>query len=442
MVLSVSPALPGLVGGDLLVIGQSSPWQPDVDLLALDCEGDLWFFELKAVPSSSENLLQVLRYSQSYSELSIDGLSTIYERYTRNSTRSLAVGFCEYFGYSSPSAVHEWSERIGRRHHLLVVTDGANDETIAAVNHWQHHGLDIDIWPYRVHAGDEKSFRLELPELYVRGRRISNSDPGIFLVNSNRSHDPLTEPYMLDHGVALATEPKWMRKINRITANSRVLLYGNGIGILALGIATPERRDGVLGSTPMRFVKLREFKKLKTVMAPSEIKKAGAKDYVFRHTVLELSGAEGEKVWNAAVARIEPNHRPHVRCPFQRLARARAEDLRLYLLPQGGEGGGRFHGRAVVVGGGRHVCWRRMASPSPGGRRATGWRHRSSLSDTRRSRLSMVRIWPGTGTTLPAAIRKRLSGPHANGVHAPLRHRNPPRPEPPRRVGDPTPEPA
>jgi len=54
----------------------------------------------------------------------------------------------------------------------------------------------------------------------------------------------------------------------------------------------------------MRFVKLRELKKLKTVMAPSEIKKAGGKDYVFRHTVLELSGAEGEKVWNAAVARI------------------------------------------------------------------------------------------------------------------------------------------
>lgn len=295
--------LPSLVGGDLLVIGQSSPWQPEVDLLALDCEGDLWFFELKAVPSSSENLLQVLRYSQSYSALSIDGLSEIYEHFTKNSTRSLAVAFCEYFGYSSPSAVPEWGERIGRRHHLLVVTDGANDETIAAVNHWQRHGLDIDVWPYRVHAGDDKSFHLELPELYVRGRRISNSVPGIFLVNSNRRHDPAAEPHMLEHAVALATEPKWMQKINRITANSRVLLYGNGTGVLALGIATPERRDGRLGAAPMRYVKLRDFKKLKSPMTPAMIKQAGGKDYVFRHTVLELSGAEGEKVWSAALTR-------------------------------------------------------------------------------------------------------------------------------------------
>jgi len=295
--------LPELIGGDLLVIGQSSPFQPQVDLLALDCEGDLWFFELKAVPSSSENLLQVLRYSQSYSPLSIDALSEIFERFTNNRTRSLAVAFCEYFGYSSPSAVQEWGERIGRRHHLLVVTDGANDETIAAVNHWQRHGLDIDVWPYRVHAGDAGSFRLELPELYIKGRRISSSVPGLFLVNSNRRHDPAAEPYMLNHAVALATEPKWMQKINRITANSRVLLYGNGTGILALGIATLERRDGRLGSAPMRYVKLRDFKRLQSPMAPATIKQEGGKDFVFRHTVLELSGTEGDKVWAAALAR-------------------------------------------------------------------------------------------------------------------------------------------
>ena len=101
--------LPKLVGPDLMVIGQSSPWQPEVDLLALDCEGDLWFFELKAVRSSSDNLLQVLRYSQSYSGLSIDNLSEIYEKFTGDSTRSLAVAFCAYFGYSSPSAIRRES---------------------------------------------------------------------------------------------------------------------------------------------------------------------------------------------------------------------------------------------------------------------------------------------------------------------------------------------
>ena len=122
-------------------------------------------------------------------------------------------------------------------------------------------------------------------------------------MNSNRSNHPATEPYMLTHGVALATVDKWMRKINRISSGSRVLLYGNGAGILAVGIATPERRDSELDGMPMRFVKLRDFKKLQHPMSPSEIRKVGGKDFVFRHTVVELSGAEGEKVWSAAMGR-------------------------------------------------------------------------------------------------------------------------------------------
>lgn len=295
--------LRSLVGPDLLVIGQSSPWQPEVDLLALDSEGDLWFFELKSVRSSSDNLLQVLRYSQSYSDLSIDNLSGIFEKFTGDSTKSLAVAFCEYFGYSSPSSVQEWGEKIGRKHHLVVVTDGADDDTISAVNHWQRHGLDIDLWPYRVHGGDKDSFRLELPELYIRGHRISTSVPGIFLVNSNRTYNPFTEPYMLENGVALATSPKWMRMINRISVGSRVMLYGNTTGILAVGVATPERRDADLSGTPMRFVRLRDFKILKTPIPPSEAKKVGGKNFVFRHTVAEITGAEAEKLWSESLAR-------------------------------------------------------------------------------------------------------------------------------------------
>ena len=299
----LSEHLKDLVGSDLMVIDQSSPWQPDVDLLALDSEGDLWFFELKAVRSSSDNLLQVLRYSQSYSDLSIDDLSSIFEKFTGDSTRSLAVAFCEYFGYASPSSVQEWGAKIGRKHHLVVVTDGADDDTIGAVNHWQRHGLDIALWPYRVYAGDKDSFRLELPELYIRGHRISTSVPGIFLVNTNRTHQPMSEPHMLQHGVALATSPKWMRKINRISAGSRVLLYGNGTGILAVGIATPERRDALLNGGPMRFVRLRDFKKLKKPIAPSEAKQVGGKNFVFRHTVAEITGTEAEKLWAESLSR-------------------------------------------------------------------------------------------------------------------------------------------
>ncbi len=42
----------------------------------------------------------------------------------------------------------------------------------------------------------------------------------------------------------------------------------------------------------MRFVRLRDFKKLKQPLLAKEIKEVREKEVVFRHTVLELSGAD------------------------------------------------------------------------------------------------------------------------------------------------------
>lgn len=149
----------------------------------------------------------------------------------------------------------------------------------------------------------DESSRPVLPKLGEAEHRISSSLPGLFLVNTNRTYQPAAEPYMLEHGVALATSPKWMVKINRISAGSRVLLYGNVEGVLAVGIATSELLDASLGDTPMRFVRLREFKKLKQPITPAEAKQVGNKDFIFRNTVMKITGAEGEVLWTEAISR-------------------------------------------------------------------------------------------------------------------------------------------
>jgi RecB family endonuclease NucS len=64
-----------LISDDLMVISQSRPFQPDADLLALDQNAELWFFELKKVATASDNLLQVMRYSQNAASLTIDSLN-------------------------------------------------------------------------------------------------------------------------------------------------------------------------------------------------------------------------------------------------------------------------------------------------------------------------------------------------------------------------------
>jgi hypothetical protein len=49
---------------ELLLLMQSRSWQEEPDLMALDRNGKLYIFELKAWEALAANLLQVLRYGQ------------------------------------------------------------------------------------------------------------------------------------------------------------------------------------------------------------------------------------------------------------------------------------------------------------------------------------------------------------------------------------------
>lgn len=253
--------LPVLISDDLMVIGQSRPYQPEADLLALDRQGDLWIFELKKVATSSDNLLQVMRYSQNAANLRVDDLSDLYLAYKGNHSDSLVVDFCKHFGFVSPTAAQQWSDGLGRNHHLVVIADGTDEEAVLAVSHWQKNGVDIQLWPYRIHPGDKQAFRFELPDLFIKGRQISRGAPGVFLVNTARKNRPSSalEEYMLKHECALATAEPWLFTINRVLTGSRVLLYANRTGIIAVGgrdsgeAEHPARRRGRPHCAPSRF---------------------------------------------------------------------------------------------------------------------------------------------------------------------------------------------
>src|SRR6266478_1580480 len=237
--------LPMLISDDLMVVGQSRPYQPEADLLALDRQGDLWIFELKKVATSSDNLLQVMRYSQNTANFTVDDLSDLYLAYRGSTSDSLVVDFCKHFGFVSPTAPQQWSDMLARNHHLVVIADGTDEEAVQAVSHWQRNGLDIQLWPYRIHAGHRNVFRFELPDLFIKGRQISRGSPGIFLVNTARKGQSSSrlEEYMLKHECALATAEPWLFKINRVLTGSRVLLYANRVGVIAVGVATAEKRN-------------------------------------------------------------------------------------------------------------------------------------------------------------------------------------------------------
>lgn len=58
-----------LADDELVLVSQSYPGREEPDLLALDAEGRLYIFGLKAWESHSENLLQALRYGQIFGSM-------------------------------------------------------------------------------------------------------------------------------------------------------------------------------------------------------------------------------------------------------------------------------------------------------------------------------------------------------------------------------------
>jgi hypothetical protein len=298
--------LASLIGEDLWVIRQSKPFQPEVDVLALDRQGDLCFFELKKVSTDSENLLQVMRYSQSAACWSIDELDHLFGEYCihkKQPYESLLADFCKHFGYDNPSL---WEQRIGQAHHLVVIADGTDDDAIQAVAHWQKHGLDIQLWPFRIHEFNSTSFKFELPDLFIKGRQVSRNEPGIFLINTNRKSKSSSpeEEFMLQHKCALTTGDDWVPMINRILSGSKVLLYANKEGIKAIGIATAEKRNDVMHGEPARPVKLRDFQVLSKPVNASEIRTiAGVKNYPLLQTLRRLPDEFGQKLWQTSINR-------------------------------------------------------------------------------------------------------------------------------------------
>lgn len=65
---------------ELVLLMQSRRWQEEPDLMAVDKDGHLYIFELKAWESHSENLLQVLRYGQIYGSSKYADLDELYKK--------------------------------------------------------------------------------------------------------------------------------------------------------------------------------------------------------------------------------------------------------------------------------------------------------------------------------------------------------------------------
>lgn len=283
---------------ELILLMQSRQWQEEPDLMAIDKNGHLFIFELKAWESQSVNLLQVLRYGQIFGASKYEQLNEWYQKSTSQS-QSLKEAYKAKFGVELPE------EQFNRKQIFVVMTNGVDYHTREAIRYWRSTGLEIRPWVYRVYANtaEKESMHLEISAFRVEDNPYEDIAEGYCILNTNFSNNPKSHEDMLANAKAAAYYDPWKYKIARLAKGDVVFLYQSGVGIVALGdadgklvkcsyLGDPEEADEEY------FMKLRRFQRLTNPLSAAEIKRITGNNYSFRGTMFELDAESGKKLKN------------------------------------------------------------------------------------------------------------------------------------------------
>lgn len=279
---------------ELLLIMQSRRWQEEPDLMAIDKNGDLYIFELKAWESQDSNLLQVLRYGQIFGQSSYADLNELYLKFFPSSNNLL--------GSLNEKFNTQLEEKdINQKQIFILITNGLDFKTRATIKYWAEQGISISSWIYKVYKLDNQIL-LDFETYRKSPNPYEDVDEGYYILNTNTQGGPEDETDMLNSQKAAAYFEPWKYKIEQINKGDRVFLYRSGVGIVAKGIGS-----GVIDKLPYRgqekwaneeySTKLTKFKTLSKPIRASEIKKISGVNYVFMQTMFSIDKETGEKLW-------------------------------------------------------------------------------------------------------------------------------------------------
>jgi hypothetical protein len=162
---------------ELLLIMQSRRWQEEPDLVAIDKNGDLYIFELKAWESQESNLLQVLRYGQIFGQSSYADLNELYLKFFPSSNSLLS-------SLNKKLNTELTGKEINQKQKFILITNGLDFKTRATIKYWVEQGVCISSWIYKVYnVGDNILLDLEtygkIPNPY------EDIDEGYFILNTS-----------------------------------------------------------------------------------------------------------------------------------------------------------------------------------------------------------------------------------------------------------------
>ena len=276
---------------ELVLLMQSRQWQEEPDLMAVDKDGDLYIFELKAWESNAANLLQVLRYGQIYGASKYGELDAWFKKSTAES-QSLKTAHAAKFG------IELAEEDFNRRQVFVVMTKGLDYRTREAIRYWRSCNLDVRPWVYRVYKGGPDAMQLEMSAFRVSDNPYEDIAEGYYILNTNFRNNPLAHEDMLKNAKAAAYYDPWKFKIERLNKGDTVFLYQSGVGIVAFGEADGKLKKALYDENPDEeyFMKLNNFHCLSRPLTAAEIKSITGIDYVFMATMFGLDADSGKKI--------------------------------------------------------------------------------------------------------------------------------------------------
>ncbi len=276
---------------ELILLMQSRQWQEEPDLMAVDRDGALFIFELKAGESESSNLLQVLRYGQMYGPWRYAELNARYQKATDQS-QSLKTAHAAKFGTDLKE------DQFNCKQVFVVMTNGIDRKTREAVQYWRKCGLDVRPWVYRVYPAGADAMHLEISAFRVQDNPYEDIAEGYYILNTNFSNDEADHEDMLSKGKAAAYYEPWKFSIERLARNDVVFLYKSGEGIVAVGEA-----DGKLMKCPHEdepeqeySMKLLRFQRVPQALTAAEIKTITGINHVFMRTMFGLDAESGKAI--------------------------------------------------------------------------------------------------------------------------------------------------
>jgi len=286
---------------ELLLLMESRRGPEEPDLMALDKDGRLYIFELKAWESHSENLLQVLRYGQIFGGYSYDDLERLYHKHER-SDKTLSHDHASLFEMKlDPS-------RFNHAQTFVVMTNGIDFKTREAIRYWKQQGLDVRPWIYRVYKGDSDSMLLEVSSFSVEDNPYEDISEGYYILNTNYGNDPDDHDDMLKEKKAAAYFSPWKLNIERLSRGDVVFLYQSGVGVVAVGIAS-----GKVNKSPYHgnlehpdeeySMPLTSFHALNKPIPAAEVKAITGTNYFFGRTMFGIDSDGGKMLYHEALKR-------------------------------------------------------------------------------------------------------------------------------------------